>query len=208
MASVIDVSLLSTATWILSADLVLSRIPGYNEMVANQNVSRQPLTRAYRCADDRWIQLMFLDPDRYWPGLCERLGRPELAGDPRYATVDQRAAHGLELYDVLSQAFATRPARAWGEAFAGWDAPWEFIQTIPEVAEDPQVRANGHFFDVEVSDGTKVELVTGPVFVDGSAAPANPRRAPLKGEHTEELLSGAGLDAATLDRLRTAGVIV
>lgn len=206
--SVIDVSLLSTATWILSADLVLSRIPGYNEMVANQNVSRQPLTRAYRCADGRWIQLMFLDPDRYWPGLCERLGRPELAREERYATVDRRAEHGLELYDVLSEAFAARSARAWGEAFRGWDAPWEFIQSIPEVAEDPQVRANGHFFDVEVSDGTKVELVTGPVFVDGSAAPANPRRAPLKGEHTDELLSGAGLDEATLERLRASGVIV
>jgi len=206
--SVIDVSLLSTATWILSADLVLSRVPGYTEKVASQNVSRQPLTRAYRCSDGRWIQLMFLDPDRYWPGLCERLGRPELARDPRYATVDLRAEHGLELYEVLSEAFAARPARVWGEAFHGWDAPWEFIQSISEVGQDPQVRANGHFFEVEVSDGAKVELVTGPVFVDGSAAPANPRRAPLKGEHTDELLSSAGVDAAMLDRLRTSGVIV
>jgi crotonobetainyl-CoA:carnitine CoA-transferase CaiB-like acyl-CoA transferase len=205
--SVIDVSLLSTATWILSADLVLSKVPGYTEKVANSNITQQPLTRSYRCADDRWIQLMFLDPQRYWPGLCERLGRPDLIEHPRYATIDLRAQHGLEVYDVLSEVFARKPARAWGDAFAGWDAPWEFIQSIPEVAEDPEVLANGHFFQVEVSDGTKVDLVTGPITVDGSAAPANPRRAPLKGEHTHELLGGLGLDTAELERMQRDGVI-
>jgi crotonobetainyl-CoA:carnitine CoA-transferase CaiB-like acyl-CoA transferase len=205
--SVIDVSLLSTATWILSADLVLSKTPGYSERVANANVTMQPLTRSYACADDRWIQLMFLDPQRYWPGLCERLGRPDLIEHPRYATVDLRAENGLELYDVLSEVFAQKPARAWGDAFTGWDAPWEFIQSIAEVAADPEVLANGHFFQVEVSDGTKVDLVTGPVSVDGSAAPANPRRAPLKGEHTRELLGKAGFDPEVLDRLERDGVI-
>ncbi|CAN7526441.1 CoA transferase [Phenylobacterium sp. LjRoot225] len=205
--SLIEVSLLSTATWILSADIVMSKVPGYNERVANSNVTRQPLTRAYRCADDRWIQLMFLDPDRYWPGLCQRLGRPELAQDPRYASVDLRSEHGLELHAVLAEIFAEQPARSWGEAFAGWDAPWEFIQSISEVAEDPEVIANGHFFDVEVSDGTKVQLVTGPVSVDGSARPAHPRRAPLKGEHTMELLGDAGVDRATLEQLQKTGVL-
>jgi crotonobetainyl-CoA:carnitine CoA-transferase CaiB-like acyl-CoA transferase len=150
---------------------------------------------------------MFLDPQRYWPELCQRLGHPELIDDPRFATIDQRAKNGLELYDLLAGFFKGKTAREWGEAFTGWDAPWEFIQSISEVAADPQAHANGYLFDVEVMDGTKVTLVTGPITVDGSAIPANPRRAPLKGEHTSELLSGLGLNAADVDRLRSQGIV-
>jgi crotonobetainyl-CoA:carnitine CoA-transferase CaiB-like acyl-CoA transferase len=205
--SVVDTSLLSTATWILSADLVLSQAPGYVQSVPKERLALSPLTRQYRCADDRWITLMLLDPQRYWPQLCERLGRPELASDPRFATNELRARNGAEVYDVLSAIFAERPARAWGEAFAGWDAPWEFVQSIPELARDTEARANGHYFDVEVSDGAKVELVAGPVAIDGSPSPPAPRRAPLLGEHTRDLLGELGFDVAEVERLGRDGVI-
>jgi crotonobetainyl-CoA:carnitine CoA-transferase CaiB-like acyl-CoA transferase len=205
--SVVDVSLLSTAMWILSADIVLSGVPGYGERVAKSNVTRQPLTRAYPCSNDRWIQLMFLDPERYWPELCRRLGRADLSKDPRFASVDLRAENGLELYDILAAAFSQRTAREWGDAFAHWDAPWEFVQSIAEVMEDPQAQANGYLFDVVVSDGTKVKLVAGPVTIDGSAIPADPRRAPLKGEHTLELLREVGIEDEILEGLQRGGII-
>jgi crotonobetainyl-CoA:carnitine CoA-transferase CaiB-like acyl-CoA transferase len=205
--SVVEVSLLSTAMWILSADITLSFAPGYDARMAASNVTMQPLMRTYRCADGKWLMLMLLDPARYWPGLCERLSHPELTDDARFATVALRAQNGVLLYDVLSAIFAERPVRAWGEAFAGWDAPWEYIQTVSDVAQDAQAIANGHLFDVEVSDGTKVRLVSGPISIDGSPLAAPPRRAPHKGEHTDELLGGLGLDAAALERLRAGQVI-
>ena len=193
--------------WLLSADITLSRTPGYNSRVANSNVTMQPLMRFYRCADDKWIMLMLLDPARYWPGLCDRLGRPGLVDDARFATVPLRAQNGLELYNTLSGIFAEKPSREWGAAFAGWDAPWEYIQTIPDVANDPQAVANDYLFDVEVSDGTKVKLVAGPVAFDGSAAPVTPRRAPLKGEHSLELLRELGLEKTEVDRLMSGGIV-
>jgi crotonobetainyl-CoA:carnitine CoA-transferase CaiB-like acyl-CoA transferase len=205
--SVIDVSLLATAMWMLSADVTLSQVPGYAARAASSNVPQHPLMRVYRCADDKWLMLMLLDPARYWPGLCERLGRPELAEDQRFATVELRTRNALELYEVLGEIFAQKPARAWGEAFAGWDAPWEYIQTIPDVAQDPQALANDYLFDVEVEGGDKVRLVAGPVSIDGSAVPVEPRRAPHMGEHTDELLSGLGLDPGAVAELRAQGVI-
>src|SRR5262249_32065091 len=135
--SVVEISLLSTAMWILSADITLSFAPGYDARMAASNVTMQPLMRTYRCADGKWLMLMLLDPARSWPGLCERLGHPELTDDPRFSSVALRAQNGVELYDLLSTIFATRPTRAWGEAFAGWDAPWEYIQTVTDVAQDP-----------------------------------------------------------------------
>lgn len=205
--SVVEVSLLATAAWILSADIVLAKSPGYSQSVANANVTQQPLMRAYECADGRWLQLMFLDPDRHWPELCRRLEAAHLFEDPRYQSVDLRAENGVALYEELAPVFASRTAAEWGKAFAGWDAPFEFIKSISQVAEDPQAIANDLFFDIEVSDGTKVALVTGPVSIDGSPQPVSPRRAPLKGEHSMELLTEIGLDEATLDRLRGDHVV-
>ena len=205
--SVVDVSLLSTALWILSADIVLTQVPGYDEAARRGSTSQHPLMRAYQCQDGRWLLLMLLDPARYWPGLCERIGRPELIGDPKFETVALRAQNAAELSEVLAGVFAERPAHAWGEAFEGWDAPWEYVQSIGQVAKDPEARANGYFFDVEVSDGTKVELVAGPIAIDGDPAPATPTRAPLLGEHTAEILTGLGLETAAIERLRAQGVV-
>ena len=43
-----------------------------------------PLVNRYRTKDGRWLQLVFLQPDRFWAGFCERIGVPELATDQRF----------------------------------------------------------------------------------------------------------------------------
>lgn len=205
--SVVDVSLLSSALWMLSSDVCMAAVPGYQPTNTAKTLQNLPLARNFRCGDDKWIQLMFLDPQRYWPELCHRLGHPELLEDPRFATVADRSDNGPLLYDLLSEIFASRPSNEWGEAFEGWDAPWEFVQTIQDVSNDPEARANDHFFDVTVEDGTAVELVSGPVTIDGNTIEIAPRRAPLKGENTDELLAGLGLGESEIADLRETGVI-
>ena len=205
--SVVDVSLLSTAMWILSSDIVQSQNPTWSEAAMANVEFRMPLTRAYKAADGRWIQLMFLDPERYWAELCTRLGAAELAGDTRFATADLRAANGEALCAVLSDLFARRPYAEWEQAFADFDAPWEPVQSIREVAADPQAAANGYLFEIAVEDGTPVQLVAGPVSIDGSPVQVEGFRAPRLGEHTTEVLSGLGLAADRIDHLREAGAI-
>jgi crotonobetainyl-CoA:carnitine CoA-transferase CaiB-like acyl-CoA transferase len=205
--SVVDISLLASAMWILSADVVLTQTAAPEQMVGAAREARMPLTRAYRTRDGRFIQLMFLDPERYWERLCRTVGRPELIDDARFATAAARVEHGGELIEELDAAFAARDWAEWRPIFEAWDAPWELVKTMHEVAADPQAAANGYLFDVEVADGTKIKLATGPVGFDGRAAPAEPRRAPHLGEHTDEILGGIGLAGAELERLRAEAVI-
>ncbi len=205
--SVVDISLLASAMWILSSDVVVSQTQTPEQMAATGRESRFPLSRAYRTRDGRFIQLMFLDPERYWEPLCRRIDRDDLLGDPRFASIERRVENGADLTDEIAAAIAARDWDDWRPIFEAWDAPWELVKTIHEVAADRQVAANGYLFDVEVSDGRKIKLASGPVGFDGRSAPLEPRRAPMLGEHTDEILTGIGLQSAELERLRADVVI-
>jgi len=166
-----------------------------------------PLTRAYRTRDGRFIQLMFLDPERYWEPLCRRIGCDELMRDPCFDSAEKRVESGAILSEKIAAAFAARDWEDWRPIFEAWDAPWELVKTIHEVAADPQAAANGYLFDVKVSDGTPIKLAAGPVGFDGRSAPEAPFRAPLLGEHTDEILGGIGLKAEELAQLKAKAAI-
>jgi crotonobetainyl-CoA:carnitine CoA-transferase CaiB-like acyl-CoA transferase len=205
--SVVDISLLGTAMWVLSADVVVSQTQSPEQMVFTSNESRFPLHAAYSTKDGRFIQLMLLDPERYWAPLCRMIGRDDLAADSRFSSSDARVENGQALFDEISAVIAQHDWPYWEPIFEAWDAPWELVKTIHEVAQDAAAVANGYTFDVEVSDGTKVRLVAGPAGFDGHAAPANPRRAPLLGEHTDEILGGLGMSSAELEKLKVEAAI-
>jgi crotonobetainyl-CoA:carnitine CoA-transferase CaiB-like acyl-CoA transferase len=205
--SVVDISLLASAMWMLSSDVTVAQTQTPEQMTAISAAARFPLTSAYRTRDGRYIQLMLLDPDRYWEPLCRRLGRGDLIEDSRFASADGRVKNGGALIDELQAAIGEHDWDYWRPIFEAWDAPWELVKTIQEVAQDPQAAANGYMFDVEVSDGTKVRLTAGPVGFDGQTAPANPLRAPLLGEHTDEILAELGFTPAEREQLRHQAAI-
>jgi crotonobetainyl-CoA:carnitine CoA-transferase CaiB-like acyl-CoA transferase len=206
-ASVVDISLLASAMWILSADVVLSQTQSPEQMMATTAAARFPLTSAYRTADGRYIQLMLLDPERYWAPLCHMLERADLLQDPRFTTVAGRTEHGAVLVKEFGAAIGTKPWAHWQPIFEAWDAPWELVKTIHEVAADPQAIANGQIFEVEVEDGTRIKLASGPVGFNGQFAPLDPRRAPHLGEHTDEIMASLGITGAELEGLKSGAIV-
>jgi crotonobetainyl-CoA:carnitine CoA-transferase CaiB-like acyl-CoA transferase len=206
-AAIVDVSLLSTAVWALSADVVVSQTQTPDQHAHVGNPLRAPLRHPYRTADDRFIQLMFLDPERYWSALCHHIGRTDLLQDARFVTDRGRADEGAALIAEIQATIGARDWSEWQPVFDAWDAPWELVRTIHDVAVDPQVAANGLLFEVAVQDGTRVKLAAGPVGFDGRYAPASPVRAPLLGEHTGPLLADAGFSADEIAGLRQSAVV-
>jgi crotonobetainyl-CoA:carnitine CoA-transferase CaiB-like acyl-CoA transferase len=198
---------LASAMWILSADIVLSQTQTPQQMARTTSEGRFPLTRAYQTRDGRFIQFMFLDPERHWVALCRNIGSEHLLTDPRFSSAERRVEHGAALANAIAAAIAQRDWEQWRPIFEGWDAPWELVKTIHEVAADPQAAANGYVFDVEVTDGTRVRLASGPVGFDGMSAPITPRRAPQLGEHTEQLLAALGYNRDEIERLRCEAAI-
>ena len=190
--TVVETSLLQTAVWILSSDVTYSQAPGYSTHPKDGNGgSRYPLLTAYKTRDGRLLQLMLLDPRPHWGPLCRILGIAELENDPRFADNAARMTNAQDLVDIIGEKIGARDWAEWKPVFDAWDAPWELIQTIEEVASDPQVAANEMIFHIDV-DGQEVRLVSGPATFDGHAAPIDFRGSPGMGEHTEALLTEVG----------------
>lgn len=203
--SVVDVSLLATAMWMLSSDLLATLNGGEAQPVSGRGPMANPLTATYRTKDGRHIQLMFLQGDRYWADFCRTVGRPELADDPRFVDLAARRANAAACVAELDAVFAERTLAQWKETLAQLDAPWAPIQTIAEVAEDPQVLANSYIGDVVTDDGTTYRLPSVPVQFDEQ--PPELRRAPEHGEHTEAVLEELGYDWDRIGALAERGVI-
>jgi crotonobetainyl-CoA:carnitine CoA-transferase CaiB-like acyl-CoA transferase len=204
--SVVDVSLLGTAMWTLSSD-VLSALQGHQPRAASMSASGyvNPLVGVYATKDQRHISLVFLEADRYWADFCRLIGRDELIDDPRFVDLAARGAHAAECVSELQAEFAKRTFAEWKALLAGIDAPWAPVQAVEELLDDPQVIANDYLGDVTVDGGPAYRLPTVPVQFDGHAPEL--RRAPEHGEHSELVLLELGYTWEEIGELQAAGAI-
>ncbi|MBV9951835.1 MAG: CoA transferase [Acidimicrobiia bacterium] len=187
--SVVDVSLLASAMWTISSD-VLSALQGMTPRAPEGRVVVNPLVGSYRTKDGRHIMLVFLESDRYWPAFCALIGRPDLAEDARFTDHVARGQHAQECAAALDEVFAQRTFEEWKALLGRIDAPWAPMQAVEELLDDPQVLANDYLGDVELDDGSSYRLPRVPVQFD--ERPPDLRRAPEHGEHTEAVLLDLG----------------
>ncbi|WP_373077461.1 CaiB/BaiF CoA transferase family protein [Zhongshania sp.] len=205
---VVETSLLQNAAWVLSSDLVIALSnPNYDPHAGFSSGHKAPLMRAYKTSDGRWIQLMLLAPEKPWPELCAMLERPELENDPKFVNNEARMENGAELCDIIAKCIGSRTWEEWAPLFFAWNAPWELISTIHELGEDPQLKAAGTVFPMELKNGHSVNVVAGPIGFDEQCAPLNPVGSPELGEHSDEVLAGIGYSADELATLRSSKVI-
>jgi len=168
-----------------------------------------PLWNHYRCADEKWLALAMLQPDRYWADFCDAIGRPELARDERFADLRIRAQNAEACVAILDEVFASRPRAEWMDVLRRH--PGDFIYTvvnsIADLPDDPQVRANDYVVEFEHPAHGPTRMLGLPVRL--SETPGGVRSpAPEFGQHTEEvLLDVLGLDWDAITRLREEQVI-
>jgi crotonobetainyl-CoA:carnitine CoA-transferase CaiB-like acyl-CoA transferase len=204
--AVVDVSLLSTGLWALGQAVALSLLTESPWTPPPSEALRpNPLVANYLTQDGRWLSLCCLQAGKYWPGMCEAVGRPELATDPRFidhaALMTNKEAAGR----LLQEIFASRPLDDWREALADFTGQWTVVQNTIEAATDPQSAANGYIQDCETSKGVPFQLPAAPVQFDGVAA--STRRAPDFNEHGDAILAELGLDWDMVVDLKVRGVV-
>ncbi|MCY3633662.1 MAG: CoA transferase [bacterium] len=203
--SVVDVSLLATAMWTLSSDLLAALNGGEVARGDSRGAFFNPLVGTYRTSDDRHISLVFLQPDRYWTDLCHAFDRPDLAEDPRFADISIRAENRKACLAELDAEFGKRSFEECKALLSRIDVPWAPVQAVEELVDDPQVLANNYVGEVQVDSGESYMLPAVPVQFDEQSPPL--RRAPEHGEHTEAILLELGRSWDDIQELKNAGVI-
>ncbi len=202
--SVVDVSLLGSAMWVASSDIVYSVALG-SDFSRRERPATNPLGTYYATADGRWIMLSMLESQRWWAPLCRALDHSELIDDPRFADSASRAANSEACRAVLAEIFGGATLSQWKAALASLAAPWEPIADSAEVGTDPQAVANGYIVPVDHPSGETVRVVPAPVSFDGESA--EPGVAPEFGQHTEEILLQLGHSWEKIGELKEAGAI-
>lgn len=206
-APIVDVSLLGLAMWQLSPDIVASGLYGGDPMPKfGRSASPNPLVGSYRTSDDRFITLMMLQSDRFWPEFCTCVGRPDLIEDLRFANGASRFNNREECVAEIDKLFASRTYEEWKAVLAGLSGAWAPVQMASELVDDPQVGANGYLGHVERGDGREYDLVASPVQMDETPDHLVP--APEHGQHTEEILLELGLDWDAIIAHKEAGAIL
>jgi crotonobetainyl-CoA:carnitine CoA-transferase CaiB-like acyl-CoA transferase len=204
---VVDVSLLGVGAWANALSVGFALLTGGppNREPASRSARTNPLVGDYRTADNRWIVLAMLQPGRYWPEFCRRIGREDLITDRRFATVDALMGNAAEAAAILQNEIAGRTLSEWMTQFADMEGQWGVAQDPWEVGQDPALRANGMIAEVVDIEGTRRELVANPVQFDET--PARLSRAPQFAEHTDEILRGLGKSDDELISLKIAGAV-
>ncbi|MGE0407882.1 MAG: CaiB/BaiF CoA transferase family protein [Amphiplicatus sp.] len=145
--------------------------------------------------------------NRQFAALCEALGAPGLAADPRYRTNFERVANREPLESALNALSAKRDGADLIAALRAKGVPSGPVNTVGQIFGDPFVEARKavHYFERE--DGVQAPAVAYPGKL--SATPAAFRAMPPRlGEHTAEILTQwLDMTSPEIAALQKAGVI-
>lgn len=143
---------------------------------------------------------------RQWPRLCDALGLPDLAADPRFSSNGDRVERRSVLRPILAARFATRSTDAWVLDLERAEIPVGAIRDVAAAFDSPEADALG--MAAEVEHPALGVLRQAGIPLHFSATPGAIRTPPpLLGEHTDEILGEVGYDADAIARLRRDGIV-
>jgi crotonobetainyl-CoA:carnitine CoA-transferase CaiB-like acyl-CoA transferase len=146
-----------------------------------------------------------LHSNHFFAALCELIERPELAADPRCATMRSRAEHAAELVPEVRAALAARTALEWEEIF-GERVPCAAVRPIEDMFDHPQVVAEELVTTLDHKEVGRYRTMTKPIKFSDTPGPA-PTASPTFGQHSDEVLAAFGYSAAEIATFRDRGVV-
>src|SRR5882724_10004280 len=162
--------------------------------------------RNFKCGDGQWIFIAAAN-DRFWQKLAKALGLTELAADPRFEKNQGRVANRAELEGILEKAIGVLDREPLLKRLEEADVPATPVNTVDQVMNDPQTAERGIVQRVRHPKLGEIPVVGTPLRFS-RMSPGVRRAAPLRGEHTDEILAEHGYTPARIQALRDKKVVV
>ena len=202
----VDASLLETAVSLLAFHaegyLLTGAVP---TALGSGHPSLSPY-RNFKCRDGQWIFIAAAN-DRFWGKLARVIELPDMAEDPRFAKNQERVKNRAELEGILERAIAQRDREPLLKILEEADVPATPVNTVDQVMNDPQTAERGIVQRVRHRKLGEIPVVGTPLRFS-RMNPGVRRAAPLRGEHTDEILAEHGYTPARIQALRDKKVVV
>lgn len=200
----IDIAMLDVQVGLLSNQamnyLLAGRVP---KRTGNAHPNIQP-QKVFKCADGDIV--LVVGNDGQFEKLCAVLGIPELATNPLYATNPARVTNQSTLLPLIDHALLRKPRAQWIEQLGKAGVPCGPINSIPEVFEDPQVKAREMLRHRRHPTAGTVPQIVSPIrYTNAPLEYSNPP--PLLGEHTDQVLHELGLNQSQIAAMRERGIV-
>lgn len=200
----VHTSLLANGLWSCAA--IAQGVTAGGDVAQFRENRRNPraMGRPLQCRDGRWLQFNMVRNEELWMLALTAMGATHLMADERFATMDLIRQNREALGDEMAAIIAGRTSDEWLEEFAALDVPVNRVGVVEEIPEDRQVQANRI---VVPSPTLPIPLLVNHPLRVSSVAQVEPRRAPDKGEHSEEILREIGYDEAEIEAFRKGGAV-
>ncbi len=204
----IEISMQEAMTYFMRTRIALGAQWGTAACGRHGNAQGLPPVALYPCkpfgAND-WAFIMPITTG-HWDELCAATDKPELVVDERFENVETRLQHGTELYEIFADWTRQRTKYEVMEILGEAGVPCSATLDTAELHTDPHLRERGFIHDVDHPVHGNVPLLG--FAPELSASEVSMIRAPLLGEHTNEILAEElNLEQEVVDRLKSQGVL-
>jgi crotonobetainyl-CoA:carnitine CoA-transferase CaiB-like acyl-CoA transferase len=163
-----------------------------------RNTGGAPCYGIFRCKDGHYVTLGALE-DHFWARFCDLAGVPQLKQD-QFPEGDARESQ----FSLMEEVFRKRTRQEWVDLFFANDIPGGPVNTMSEAFDDPHMRARQMLLHVDHPIEGRIPQLGFPVKFSGTPASIN-SPPPTLGQHTGDVLSGLGYDAARIASLAQNG---
>lgn len=204
----VEASLFRTGLYALGSDFAIQLFFDRVASTKSRHEQNVPITNFFETKDGSWICLVSRQGEVDWGPICRAIGREDLIEDDRFNSAKARRKHKEEVVTILDEGFANFTKEEMSARLDAESLAWAPVQTLAEVARDPQALAAGAIVQTPSAkgDGSTYASPASPVrFPGADDGPKGP--SPTLGQHTRDVLDSLNLSAEAVERLFAENVV-
>lgn len=198
-------SMQDVAAGIVSPSLLQTMHGKEPKRMGSRSISGNPLAETHPTKDGILLLMPAIESQskRVW-GV---VGLPDLADDPRFATLEARIENEAECLSLLREALATADAQTWEDRFADAGIPAAAVASLSDILEDPQLAHRDSIQSIpSQAIGAEAAYCNTPFKISGEDTGAD-LPPPTVGADTDAVLAEFGYSEAEIASLRESSAI-
>ena len=157
-----------------------------------------PERRPHKTKDGYICMLAYTD--QQWRNFWQLAEQPELAGDPRFATMPQRIKHIDTLYRTAGELMSQHTTQEWLALLKQADIPAGAVNRFEDLRNDPQLNAINFFRPYEHPSEGSLEIPDTGFQFNRQSLPIRQHQ-PRLGEHSQEILQEVGYSDTEIEQI-------